>query len=933
MFALNIRIRTAAVSLLLAVALLTAGCDLLVSPEQRYERAQELVAKGEYRHALVELKNALQKREDLHEARVLLAEVALWLGDPTSAAVEFQRVPQATADQHPDLKIKIDLAMGRGQDVLDRLANPVPGIAPARADLYRGMALQALAKNAEAEQAFRAAAQADPSLLDAQVALAEIQAVRGDATTASEMTNKLIKEHPESALAWYAHGSILARASKNDAAKEALLRARDLAGKQLEVPRQASLFSALLELQLSAGEIDAARASLASLNRLVPGTPLAALMTARVSMATNDYAAAANELRRLVNASPRLAQARYLLGVALAAQGNLEQASQELTQVVEQAPQNVEARQLLAQVRMRLRDPDGALRVLVPAVQSNADNSGLAAMFESVRVQAGADAETIDTLETAVRAAPDNRALQLQLASAYLQAGAAGKAAELLRRMESAEGPDVRREALLIEAIAQSEGKAAARTRVESLLSTHRSDPGILSLAASFYAGQGEHDRGRALLNEALAKNARQPELLLALARIEWSARRVDAARSALTRLIDADPNNARAQLMLVELELAQGNSSAAAERLRAMHQANPKAVEPSLLLAKLALARDDAKEADQYVKAALQAAPNRSDVSVSAGSLYLESGRFDQAMALFQDATKSNPSSARAWLNLGRAQLGLNQRGPARESLQHALTLQPNSLAAVGALAFLEVQDGNADAAVARIDALKRDNASDPNVLRLEGEVYSVLQRYAEASRAFEAAAASRPSAELAAKIFQTRLAGKLPDPAAPIESWVRQHPDDLGLRTILADAYIKIGEPREATEQYRQILQREPRHVQSLNNLAWLYHQLKDERALATAREAYALAPKAPVVQDTLGWILVDSGDVAKGLPMLEEAAANPKSGADIQYHYASALARAGQRQAAKERLQKLLAGQHANFTARDDAQRLLADLAAGE
>lgn len=926
------RIRTAAAGVLLATVLLSsAGCDMFVSPERRYERAQELVAQGEYRHALVELKNALQKRGDLHEARVLLAEVALWLGDPSSAAVELERVAAASSDQHADLKVRIDLASGRPAQVLEMLATAVPGIAPARAELYRGMALQGLGKNAEAEQAFRAAAQADPSMLEAQVGIAESQAVRGDATGAVELTRKLIDQHPQSALAWYAHGSMLARSGNSNETKAALLRARELAGKQLEVPRQAALLATLIELQLADREIDAARANLDAINRLVPASPLAMLVSARVSMATNDYVAAANGLRRLVNASPRFTQARYMLGAALVAQGNLEQASLELTQVVEQTPQNVEARQLLAQVRMRLRDPDGALRVLVPAVQSDAGNSRLMSLFESVRVHAGADAGTIDTLERAVRAAPDNRALQLQLASAYLQSGAAGKAIELLRSNSEAV-PEARREALLLQAITQSEGKAAARARLETLLKAHSSDPGVVSLAAGFYASQGEQDRSRTLLNEALAKNPKQAELLLALARVEWSARRMDAARSALQRLIDAHPDNNLAQLTLIDLELAQGNSSAAVERLQAMHEANPKAVEPSMLLARLALARDDAKEADRYVTAALQAAPNRGDVLQSAGSLYLESGRFDQALALFQDATQNNSSSPQAWLNLARAQLGLSQRGPARESLERALNLQPNWLPAVGTLAFLELQDGNGDSALARIEALKRDRTNDPAVLALEGEIYTVLHRYPEASRSFEAAAAMRPSAPLAAKIFQSRFAGKLPEPTAPLEHWVREHPDDLGFRTVLADAYIKIGKPRQASEQYRQILQREPRHVQSLNNLAWLYHEMRDERALATARQAYALAPKAAAVQDTLGWILVESGQVTEGLPILEQAAARPNAAGDIQYHYASALARAGQRQTAKERLTELLA-QEASFSSRDVAQRLLRELQAAE
>lgn len=924
------RLRALAVGGLLAGLLLTnAGCDFLVSPKQRYERAESLVAEGEYRRALVELKNALQKQPDLHEARALLAEVALWLGDPASAQTELDRLPKTEgADPHADLRIKIDLAQGRFPAALEKLKEPASTIKPAHVQLYRGLALQGSGNAPEAQKAFQAAAKLDPALLEAQVGIAETMAARGDLPGALALANKLTEEHPKSALAWYSQGTLLARSSKNDAAQAALVKASELAGKQLEVPRQASLLSTLIEMQLAARNLDGARANLEAMKRLVAGSPLAALMEARIAMAANDYASAASGLRRLVNAAPQFTQARYLLGVALVAQGNLEQASQELNQVVEQAPQNLEARQLLAQVRMRLQDPDGALRVLVPAIEANADNSRLTALFEGVRNQAGAGRETIETLEKALADSPNSRGLQMQLASAYLQASQPAKAAALLRRTEAGEKADARRESLLLQAITLSEGQDAGRARVQSMLAAHGSDPSIVSIAAGYYARVGDFDKGRSLLAQALEKNPKQPELLFAMARVEWTARRVDAARTALLKLIEVDPANIPAQLTLVELDLAQGKTPAAVTRLESIHQANPKAVEPPLLLARLALAQDDAKRADGFIKAALEAAPKRGDVLNSAGLLYLESGRFDQALALFQDGTTADATNPVLWLNLGRAQLGLNQRGPARESLQKALNLQPEWLPAVGALAFLEVQEGNGPAALNRLAALKQTHPNNAALLALEGEVYLVLQKYPEAAQAYEAAAKIRPAPELAVKIYQARTAGRLPKPMEAMEQWAKEHPDNVGFRNMLADAYIKTGDKRNAAEQYQLILQRQPKHVPSLNNLAWLYHESGDQRALATAREAYALAPQSAAIMDTLGWILVQSGQVAEGLSLLEKAATPANAPAEIKYHYAAALARSGAKDQAREQLTQLL-GTQALFDSRAEAQQLLVEL----
>ena len=925
--------RAVAATVLGAVLLASAGCDYLVSPEQRFERAQTLVEKGDYRRALVELKNALQKQGDLHEARALLAEVALWLGDPVSAEAELNRLPKvAAADPHADLRIRIDLALGRAPGVIEKLDEPPAGIKPARVELYRAWAFQALGKVAQAQQAFRAASTADPTLIEAQVGLAETLAAQGDLTGALDLASRLTKQHPQSALAWYAQGSMLARSSKMEPAQAALLKARELAGKQLEVPRQASLLSALIELQLASRNLDAARATLEEMNRVASGSPLASLMAARVAMASNDYATASSGLRRLVNAAPQFVQARHLLGAALVAQGNFEQASQELTQVVEQAPQNLEARQLLAQVRMRLQDPDGALRVLVPAIETNADDTRLTSLFDGVRQQAGADRRTIETLEKAVREAPNSRGLQVQLASAYVQAGTPAKAVALLRQSRGDDAADPRRESLLLQAIYLAEGPPAARAQVQSMLSAHGNEPAIVSVAAAFYARVGEFDKGRALLTDALAKQPKQPELLFALARVEWTARRVDAARSALQRLIEVDPSNQTAQLTLVEIDLAQGNTAAAVSRLEAVHRADPKRIEAPLMLARLALAKDDAKRADGFISAALQAAPNRNETLNAAGLLYLESGRFDQALAMFQEGTQGDATNPVLWLNLGRAQLGLNQRGPARESLQKALSIQPDWLPAVGALAFLEVQEGNGEAAVNRVEALRRARPNDASLLALLGEVYSVQQKHVEAAKAYEAAAAIRPAPELAVKIYQARLAGKLPEPLQPMERWVNEHPDHIGFRNLLADAYIKSGAKRQAAEQYQQILQHQPQHVPSLNNLAWLYYETRDQRALGIARQAYDLAPKLPAIMDTLGWILVETGQVAEGLPLLEQAAAPADAAPEIKYHYAAALVRSGAKDRARQQLTQLLS-KEAPFDSRAEAQRLLGELSGRE
>jgi Flp pilus assembly protein TadD len=111
-------------------------------------------------------------------------------------------------------------------------------------------------------------------------------------------------------------------------------------------------------------------------------------------------------------------------------------------------------------------------------------------------------------------------------------------------------------------------------------------------------------------------------------------------------------------------------------------------------------------------------------------------------------------------------------------------------------------------------------------------------------------------------------------------------------------------------------------------LNNLAWLYHEAEDGRALATAQRAHELAPEQPEIMDTYGWILFAEGQREQGLKILTRAAELSAGNPDIGYHLASALAQSGQTALARDKLHKILE-QHREFGLRKEAELLLARL----
>jgi Flp pilus assembly protein TadD len=139
------------------------------------------------------------------------------------------------------------------------------------------------------------------------------------------------------------------------------------------------------------------------------------------------------------------------------------------------------------------------------------------------------------------------------------------------------------------------------------------------------------------------------------------------------------------------------------------------------------------------------------------------------------------------------------------------------------------------------------------------------------------------------------------------------------------LAESHLAAGEFKPAASILEGLVKRYPNNGAALNNLAWAYSEQKDPRALATAEQAYKAAGTNPAVMDTLGWMLVEQGNSARGLPLLQKAVAGAPNAPEIRYHLAVGLHKSGDKNGARKELETLLA-QNRPFPQLEEARSLL-------
>lgn len=919
--------RGARICITLAALGLT-GCGAILSNHYRIARAQREMQAGQWQGAAYDLRTVVRKDPHNAEAWLLLARLSLDAADANGAqsALTHARAAGAKGPQVADLQARTWLANDQAKVLLAALARHTLALAQPDGSVLDARALLDSGQIDAALAVLRPLVAAHPKLTEARDLLAESLASQGHFRAALAQLAVAARRDPKSPEPRLIAGRIEAAVGQFSPAEHAMLAAlKRMPGSEPILHRLSALVT-LTDARLALGQVQPAAQSLAALTKLAPQSPLTRLLQARVLLARGALIAGTSDLERLVLDAPQFVQARLTLGAALIAGGQLEQAQQQLQRALAQAPQNIQARKLLAQVQLKLGDPGAAIRVLTPALSAPRLDPQLLSLLGSAAERSGDRAVLIRSLERSAQAHPHDTKILIRLAAVYLSVGQAQRALTLLENTTDRDG--IRRDQLVVSALLATRGPGAAGMAVQQLLAAQPHDLGVLELAARYFATQNEPTRARALLRQVLAIRPDDLGALVALAQIEQKAGDVAAAEGRLKPALAAHPEALPVRIALADV-LAGSRQFAPARAVLAAAPDAQKQPEVQFALARLALFQGDLPAAEAALDRAVAVQPGSAILLEQAGLLLLDANQYDAALARLARAAAREPGNAMYWLNAARAELDLNRPLAAYASLEKALRLQRDWLPAERLLALIDLHQGKRKAALARAKAVLAQNPRDPDALVFKGDVEGAIGRMSQAVAAYREAQRWRPSAAVAVKLYQAKLAAHLADPARPLEQWLQRWPQDWGVRTVLGDYYLSVARDlRQAVRQFSLAVKQNADDVVALNNLAWAMSKIHDPGAQAVAQRAYQLAPDSPQIDDTLGWILVRKGQAARALGYLEQANRLAPQDPQLRYHYAYALAKTGRFVQARKILVKILASPQP-FAGRPAAQRLLATL----
>ncbi|MBZ6378676.1 hypothetical protein B5C34_11680 [Pacificimonas flava] len=899
--------------------------DPVAAEANAYQEAFRSFAAGDYRTARIQLMNVLQREEDNELARVLLARTSLELGNPIEAQTQLERAVADGVSQRKVNHLMAHALLMQGEREQARaLLNPgdVEPQFAAYAARLRGQLAAADRDFELAEREFNRALALAPDDPETVNAVARFLTVLGQAETARDLLADILEQRPGHVKTLIAMGDTVRRIEGLEASLPYFNRA-------LEVDRNS--ISALLERAATLGDLDRrddAKADIDRVNRLADNHPMARYLEAVLETREGNTDRARELMQQTGGRLQGFAPAMMLQGLLALDAGNLEVANEYLGSLVGRIPNSVTARKLYATAQLEKGDPEGAWATVKPIIDANAADARVFAIAGSAQARMGNTAEAQELLKQAESLSGD-AAVRNQLAMTQLLSGEAELAEETVQSVLSDDEDSVAGLMMLALLRLQDGDFEAAEQAANRFVQAHPELPIGYNLLGGALLGQRDRDEAKAAFRKALEQDEDYAEARRNLAQIFVAEGDIDRAKNQLRRVVADDNSDVRALMTLAELAGLEGDRDEQIEWLQQATAVDREAAAPRIALADAYLASGQDNRAQDEANALIRDFPDNGNALFGAARIYEANGRQSQLVSLFDRMSSVEPNALLPRVLLGRALQASGDIDEARRVFERALTITgEDATPAYLELIALEARQGRLDKAREWSVRLRNRNPGSNIAENALGRAYLLADQPQEALAAFDAArdksfdiSTARGMADAYVELGRDRDAIQI------LQAYQKANPEDPGALGSIAELQLEAGQYRQAVANYealrRVIGNRDPA---ILNNLAYSYLKLDDQRAVPIARLAYNISPRNPAIADTYGWALLKTGgDAERALALLRRASQTLPNNAEIKYHLAEAYLANGQRSRALSTVREALRMRQ-DFGDRAQAQDLM-------
>ncbi len=909
--------------LIIVLGVIAVSACNSIDVSKRMQDASNYLSKGQYRKAGIELKNILNKEPGNIQARKMLGDVYLKVYEGASAEKEYLRFSEYGGDKK---EILLDLSralyiQGKYKNVISEISDESITKDNGRLALLKGEAYLGLGDLQTSATYFRKALRINKNLVDAELSLIKLELVEKNYNSAISKLKSIVKRHGENAKTRFLLGLALEKTGDDKESINAYKKSLELyKGKRLG-QETFNVHLAYVNSLLRMKQMEEAGKQVNIFLNLYPNHPIAKYTFALYSYMEGNLDKAELYLHKVIEIAPDHMPSILLLGSINYAKGNYEQANEFLSHYVNEIPTHIQARRLLASVRLKLNRGKDALSVLRD-IEPDKQDAEILAMIGQIAISSGNLDMGIKNLREATGKKPGDIQIRKALALAYLEKGQYDQVIQELQEL----GDDDKSQSkyILIDAYLRKGNYQKAQNEADDLLEQYPQDNRALTTAGIVHLYAGNRTQSRKYFMQAIAtsKEGFLPATLL-LARMNLEDGHFVEARRQFDEVLLKDPENISALLGLAQLSERTGKPDAALILVKKAHQKNKQAVLPALLLGRFYLKARKFQDALSTLLPAYEKHDNNLQLMLFLARAYRYSGDLGKALKLYKKVVGKSDVQL-VILEMAELQFKMGLRKEAKLTLKKGVSVSKQSMLSRGVLGMAELQEGNVDQAMIIAKQIMKDDRESWVGYSLAGDILLFRKKYRNAQGYFKKALEISGNKRELYRLYNAYILDKNKGKGINLlETWLKNNPKDKDVLFDLANLKMVSNDEKTSVSLYKRVLELEPKHIGSLNNLANLYIDSDPSRALSYAKKVYALNNTNPTVQDTLGWAYLKNGDTEKALQLIHQAAKRTNS-TEIQYHLAVALSQVGRKVESKRILEKLL--KNKGFTRDADKARTL-------
>jgi cellulose synthase operon protein C len=567
---------------------------------------------------------------------------------------------------------------------------------------------------------------------------------------------------------------------------------------------------------------------------------------------SNYYAAegqlgdAIREAQQAIALDPNHADSYLMLALLELRADQPDQAETNFKKAIAVDPKAMNAQLALGgfyQSRNRLPEAEQQFR---HAIEIEPQNAGPRAALVRLMREEGKTAEIVTFLEQTKKDMPDNSEGYRMLGDYYFANGDLDKAVAEYASLYSAHSKDVQVKKNYIQLlILKSNLDQAAKLNNEILKSYPRDTDAFIyrgeiqirqndasgaidSLQAALRNDQDnavahyqlglafdeQHNDARAESEwrEAVRIRPDLTDAQRALAAMELRRGDADGLLATAQQIITVQPDSADGFILKTIAEIAKQKYTDAQKDAGQAMQKAPQTPAPYVEMGNIYLAQKQFSEAEKYYQQALDKDPNSAEGLQGLMNSYFAEKQFDKGIAAANAQIAKSPNNSAFYDLLGTGLFnGKKDFAGAEIALRKAVELDKNNTDALEKLGKVQVQQGNADQALALYQQSIKDNPHEPRFYILCGELYEARQNWDQAKAMYQQALAISPDQPLAANnlaYVMLQTGGNVDVALAMAQTARRGMPNSVNAADTLGWAYYQKGIYQSAISQFQEAL-----------------------------------------------------------------------------------------------------------------------------